>query len=64
MQKSVCSDTLQRFPLFPGKYCYPVSPNTLNVVNKSTSIRYIDGYPQERGDQLLMILSTIGKPTE
>jgi mitogen-activated protein kinase 1/3 len=64
MQKSVCADTLQRFPLFPGKYCYPVSPNTLNVVYKSIFIGNVDGYPQDRGDQLLMIISTIGKPTE
>jgi len=35
MQKKVCSDALHRFPLFPGKYCYPVSPNTLGVVYKS-----------------------------
>lgn len=35
MQKCVCADSLQRFPLFPGKYCYPVSPNTLGVVFKS-----------------------------
>ena len=35
MQKIVCSDSLHRFPLFPGKYCYPVSPNTLGVVYKS-----------------------------
>ena len=35
MQKCVCADSLQRFPLFPGKYCYPVSPNTLGVVYKS-----------------------------
>ena len=35
MIKKVCSDALHRFPLFPGKYCYPVSPNTLGVVFKS-----------------------------
>lgn len=38
MQKCVCADSLQRFPLFPGKYCYPVSPNTLGVVYKSKQI--------------------------
>lgn len=53
----VCADALQRFPLFPGKYCYPVSPNTLSVV-------YKNGYPQGKADQLFMILSAIGKPTE
>lgn len=57
MQKSVCADALQRFPLFPGKYCYPVSPNTISQVHKN-------GYPQHRNDQLFMILSAIGKPTE
>lgn len=57
MMKIVCADPLQRFPLFPGKYCYPVSPNTLSVV-------YKNGYPQGKGDQLFMILSAIGKPTE
>lgn len=38
MQKCVCADSLQRFPLFPGKYCYPVSPNTLGVVYKSMEL--------------------------
>jgi len=56
MQKCVCADSLQRFPLFPGKYCYPVSPNTLGVVFKN-------GYPQGRNDQLFMIISAIGKPS-
>ena len=56
MQKSVCVSSLHRFPLFPGKYCFPVSPNTLNVIHKN-------GYPQGRNDQLAMILSTLGKPT-
>ena len=65
MQKCVCVDSLQRFPLFPGKYCYPVSPNTLGVVYKSMkSNESLDGYPQGRNDQLFMILSAIGKPTE
>ncbi len=64
MQKKVCSDALHRFPLFPGKYCYPVSPNTLGVVYKSKYFLIQDGYPQGRNDQLAMILSTIGKPTE
>jgi hypothetical protein len=63
MQKSVCSDSLHRFPLFPGKYCYPVSPNTLNVIYKSNYKLIEDGYPQGRNDQLAMILSTLGKPT-
>jgi serine/threonine protein kinase len=35
MQKNICSDALHRFPLFPGKYCYPVSPNTLQTIYKS-----------------------------
>lgn len=65
MQKKVCADALHRFPLFPGKYCYPVSPNTLGVVYKSNFLcKMIDGYPQGRNDQLAMILSTIGKPSE
>jgi hypothetical protein len=38
MIKKVCADALHRFPLFPGKYCYPVSPNTLGVVYKSKQI--------------------------
>ena len=63
MQKSVCSDSVHRFPLFPGKYCYPVSPNTLNAIYKSINLYDIDGYPQGRNDQLAMILSTLGKPT-
>lgn len=31
---------------------------------KVNSINILDGYPQERNDQLAMILSTIGKPNE
>lgn len=41
MQKKVCADALYRFPLFPGKYCYPVSPNTLGVIYKSKSHVYL-----------------------
>lgn len=63
MQKSVCADTLQRFPLFPGKYCYPLSPATLGTIFKSKISIDTDGYPQGRSDQLAMILSAIGKPT-
>ena len=63
MQKVVCPDSLHRFPLFPGKYCYPVSPNTLQAIYKSKLNLIIDGYPQGRNDQLAMILSTLGKPT-
>jgi hypothetical protein len=47
MQKKVCADALHRFPLFPGKYCYPVSPNTLGVVIKSTFIYIQMDIPKE-----------------
>lgn len=62
MMKIVCADSLQRFPLFPGKYCYPVSPQTLSIVFKSTDNPNKDGYPQGKNDQLVMILSALGKP--
>ena len=64
MQKEVCHQVSKRFPLFPGRYCYPVSPNTLSDIEKSTFKIIADGYPHERNDQMVMILSTLGKPTQ
>ena len=61
MMKSVCLNSLKRFPLFPGKYCYPVSPESLNNINKETIKMEITNC---KNDQLFMILSTIGKPSE
>lgn len=34
MIKSVCANPTKRFPLFPGKHCYPVSPATLCNINR------------------------------
>ena len=37
MQKVVCKNVQNRFPLFPGRFCYPASPNTLEDIDKSKS---------------------------
>lgn len=62
MSKSVCADALLRFPLFPGKYCYPVSPKILETVYKGIRENKSEE-AQGRNDQLVIILSTIGTPT-
>lgn len=62
MMKNVCYNSVHRFPLFPGKYCYPVSPATLCNINREMS--KMDESPNYKNDQLFMILSTIGKPNE
>lgn len=48
---------LDRYPLFPGKSCYPLSPDT-----NSNKIRH--GFPSQKNDQLSIIFSVIGTPTE
>lgn len=62
MIKNVCYNSMQRFPLFPGKHCYPVSPSTLCNINRKNSTP--EGSQEYKQDQLFMILSTIGKPSE
>ena len=55
-----CSPTfLDRKPLFPGKSCFPLSPT-----NSKTEVQIKDGLPFVDSDQLSMILSVLGSPTE
>ena len=56
MHKAVCQSHTTRFPLFPGKYCFPLSPRSMNEFSKN-------GAPQSKNDQLGLIFATIGKPT-
>jgi len=49
-------DPFSRVPLFPGKSCYPLSPDTMtNPKNKSKEDR-------EKDDQLNIIIDVIGTP--
>jgi mitogen-activated protein kinase 1/3 len=63
MMKSVCHNALHRYPLFPGKHCYPVSPATLSNINKEMT-KAEESAESRKHDQLFMIISTIGKPSE
>lgn len=38
MIKETCPSAADRFPLFPGKYCYPLSPSKLETVQSSNEI--------------------------
>lgn len=55
--KDNISDHISRSPLFPGKSCFPLSPD--NNASKT-----IAGYPCSNQDQLNMIFRIIGSPTE
>lgn len=39
MMKETCPSVADRFPLFPGKFCYPLSPSKLETIQKSKSVR-------------------------
>ena len=53
-----CEDFRQRRCLFPGKYCFPLSPNTKAVLDE-------EGIPiDNKRDQMNMIFNLIGKPSE
>jgi len=45
----------QRKCLFPGKYCFPLSPNKQSELDE-------EGIPDTRGDQLEVIFEMIGTP--
>lgn len=48
---------LERSPLFPGKSCFPLSPDRQARVQAN-------GFPVAKDDQLAMIFEVIGSPTE
>ena len=50
---------IDRTPLFPGKFCFPLSPPG------SKKVRLNDlGFPNEKSDQLSVIFDVIGTPSE
>jgi mitogen-activated protein kinase 1/3 len=57
MKRENASTYLDRGPLFPGKSCFPLSPDV------STSLRR-GGYPSSENDQINMIFDVIGTPDE
>jgi serine/threonine protein kinase len=60
MIKENASSFTERKPLFPGKFCFPLSPpaksNTIKVNEK--------GFPMDKSDQLNVIFEVIGTPSE
>lgn len=52
------SETIKDAPLFPGKSCFPLSPDK-NVKKKATQ-----KFPTSEYDQLNIIMEVLGAPTE
>ena len=50
---------LERTPLFPGKFCFPLSPPGGNKIKVNEF-----GFPNEKTDQLNVIFDVIGTPNE
>lgn len=59
MMKESAPTYLDRRPLFPGKSCFPLSPDH---DNKNTDNRH--GFPISTNDQLAVIFLVIGTPNE
>jgi mitogen-activated protein kinase 1/3 len=60
MIKDNASTFMDRTPLFPGKYCFPLSPP-----DKSNRIKINEyGFPVDKTDQLNVIFDVIGTPSE
>lgn len=57
MLKENASSFVDRVPLFPGKSCFPLSPEKVNIIKKS-------GYPRSDTDQMCVIFSVLGTPTQ
>ena len=59
MMKSNSKNFMDRVPLFPGKFCFPLSPpGSKNIkVNEY-------GFPNEKTDQLNVIFDVIGTPKD
>ena len=58
--------TIKNQPLFPGKCCFPLSPDKHKMTK--TSVQKSTGedkkYPVSEHDQLAVILSVLGMPSE
>lgn len=50
---------IDRTPLFPGKFCFPLSPPGSKKVRLNEH-----GFPNEKSDQLSVIFDVIGTPSE
>ena len=59
MIKENAATFLERTPLFPGKFCFPLSPPGSNKIKVNEF-----GFPNEKTDQLNVIFDVIGTPTE
>ena len=57
MMKESAPTYLDRKPLFPGKSCFPLSPDKHAKEEKS-------GFPFSKGDQMSVIFEVIGSPNE
>jgi len=57
MMKESAPTYLDRKPLFPGKSCFPLSPDKHAKAEKG-------GFPVAKNDQLAVIFEVIGSPTE
>ncbi len=57
MMKESAPTYLDRKPLFPGKSCFPLSPDKHAKEERS-------GFPFSKNDQLAVIFEVIGTPTE
>jgi mitogen-activated protein kinase 1/3 len=60
MMKENAKNYSERTPLFPGKYCFPLSPP-----DKNNSIKINEfGFPVDKTDQLNVIFDVIGSPAD
>ena len=59
MLKENAPTFLERAPLFPGKFCFPLSPPSSSKIKVNEF-----GFPNEKTDQLNIIFDVIGTPTE
>lgn len=59
MMKENAPTFMDRQPLFPGKYCFPLSPPDNNKIKVNEY-----GFPNEKADQLNVITDVIGSPSE
>jgi mitogen-activated protein kinase 1/3 len=57
MMKESAATYLDRKPLFPGKPCFPLSPDKFLYQQRN-------GFPYSTDDQLAIIFQVIGTPTE
>lgn len=57
MMKENAPTFLDRSPLFPGTSCFPLSPERSAIAKKG-------GFPYSNTDQLSVIFSVLGSPTD